>query len=1147
MKNYEIKKNRFGFRKLSVGLTTVFLGSIFFFGGTQVAHAAVTTNPQDNHVSETTQVAQTKETPADQVEVKSQDSNKEEKTQNTNQKVEATVTKENVEVQKQSQEKTAVQEAATKTTANEVGQIKSVVTARTPEGAINPDGSTQLEEDNNPLTINVKVDAHKVASFNSSSFDINFGNTGDSSENNQKWIMQGYNPGDVSYIDSNQKYQLTYHGMGNFTVKVMGENSDVADASFEKNFNVIGTKATGKTELPVTVSYNGQVLSQNTFTANLVPVDRRIKHHEIAHLFSRGLTNDQSELISEADKNNKKLQYMVEWNWGQNDPVNDVKYDQTFSPGQTLLPDTIKVFRVYPDQLVDENGNRKFDLDSIYGKFDSETGLFSNEDTAFENFLKKNMYRIGEDGDPDTPVTVEDYINAKNNNQDVPLANRIKFDQTGKFTDGTHNWSTEKGSEKGNMNSPHSIFLIQMDTLLPENMPASWSKPGQGPSSTITIPNAVVTSDSTSGTTTFIGFNNGGSGYVNDAEFTANLHFADVTDPTSIIDLGGKDSIPESQASSNSKGATTKTKIEFDDAKIEEYIQTLKKSGYNFVGVSNGNITSGKYAGSTLYGSDKYDGSKFGNYDWNARDYTLNFVKLASSEKSISQSVKYVYENGPQKGKDVETSFAKPSSEILTFTQSQTIDASGNIVDPSTWSLKDGNESKFESIVIPDTVNDKTHYSIDFDNITLNGQKLAANDGVTVNKENKTITITFDKEQIADKTQFDLVVPYRLQENITVHYIDENEQGGSEISNALNSKVSDAKLHTSYTGDPESSTDNLTDETIKYLESLGYVLDVAATNGQTPSHEMTKYNSKIQDFNDSANKNTYNGTKLNFDNDENPSNQVYYVYFTHNVKEDQNVTQKKELAEVIHYVDEDNAADEQGKIKDLTQPSTAAISFTRNANIDQVTGKVVSWNNWTVASLGEQKNPEISGYTIDLNSKILSQKLNGSDVQLAEVTAEKVGKIDVFAGKDAQKEISALPEGKSQIEIMVPYKKNSVPVIPDQPKPTPTPEPTPEPDIPFPNPQPETPTPDNDIPAPQPHGSVAEDNDSNLDTFTKNNSEKGQTSVKENKVNKADNSKQISKNALPQTGEKQSNLGIVGMAMALVGLILGLGYRKRKD
>lgn len=61
-------------------------------------------------------------------------------------------------------------------------------------------------------------------------------------------------------------------------------------------------------------------------------------------------------------KIDKKLQYIVEWNWGEINPLENVSYQQVFSNGQIFLPDTIKVFRVYKGQLTDKDGNRKLDL-----------------------------------------------------------------------------------------------------------------------------------------------------------------------------------------------------------------------------------------------------------------------------------------------------------------------------------------------------------------------------------------------------------------------------------------------------------------------------------------------------------------------------------------------------------------------------------------------------------------------------------------------------------------------------------------------------------------------------------------------------------------------------------------------------------------
>ena len=84
------------------------------------------------------------------------------------------------------------------------------------------------------------------------------------------------------------------------------------------------------------------------------------------------------------------------------------------------------------------------------------------------------------------------------------------------------------------------------------------------------------------------------------------------------------------------------------------------------------------------------------------------------------------------------------------------------------------------------------------------------------------VNVTIDKDTIPEKTRFDLVIPYKLIENIRVHYIDEDIKGGSEINHALNIKVDDSKLHTFYSGDPETTTANLTHDTINYLETLNY-------------------------------------------------------------------------------------------------------------------------------------------------------------------------------------------------------------------------------------------------------------------------------------------------------------------------------------
>ena len=864
-----------------------------------------------------------------------------------------------------------------------------------------------------------------------------------------------------------------------------------------------------------------------------------------------------------------------------------MSYQQVFSNGQIFLPDTIKVFRVYKDQLTDKDGNRKLDLseNGIYGKYDSTTGLYANEDTAFENYLKDHMYNA-----VNQQVSYNDFVNASKQNQPIPVVNTIKFNEDGKFGDGSNDWSKNGGTNGENNNNtvihnPHSTFLIQMDTLLSTNIPASWTKPGDDPSSTITIPNnphAVVTSDSTTGnTSTYIGFNNGGSGFINNIKFTANLYFADVTTHKDIKDLGRRNITPLTVKGANEENATLSTPIRFNN--IESIIENLNKSGYAFIGAYTGKHVSGKYTNSILYSSKNYEDDKYGNYDWEGKDFTLNFVKLDSQKKNVSDSVKYIYENGPKKGQEVESKYAKPSSQSLTFNQTQIVDDNGNVVYPSTW-LAENNNGKFDVINIPTDVNGNTKYSIDYDNITLNNEKLSALDkSVSVDRKKNIITITIDKDTIPDKIRFDLVVPYKLIENIRVHYIDEDIKGGSEINHALNIKVDDSKLHTFYSGDPETTTANLTHDTINYLEALNYILDIDATNDGKAHTSIPNYDSSKLNFNDQVNK--YTSDKLTFDDDEDPNDQVYYVYLYHKIKEDKLRVQQKQIEEVIHYVDEDNAYDKQRNLKDLATPYISdTLTFSRDANVDQVTGKTVSWNNWSIGTFDSHKNASAFNYTIDLGSKIFSQKLNGKAAHLADITSDQVSSINVFANKDAQKEIDALPKGKSLIEIVIPYKHNAPkPEPPKNPGDTPS-TPTNVPDTPpapsnpvipstsTPSDNPTTPTTPN-IPSvsnskktnnkpTDPKLKVVKTN-SISDNHANSKEPKGVISTSSNNLSRAEkissnsyalvySTNQIVKstkkqNILPQTGESKSELGIIGLGLALVGSLVGLVYRKRKE
>ena len=82
--------------------------------------------------------------------------------------------------------------------------------------------------------------------------------------------MQGFNKGESRFIDKDNHYQLTYNGEEDFTVKVIDALQEASGAGFNQNFNLVGTKASGKTILPVTVKYNGKVLSEDNFIVDLI-------------------------------------------------------------------------------------------------------------------------------------------------------------------------------------------------------------------------------------------------------------------------------------------------------------------------------------------------------------------------------------------------------------------------------------------------------------------------------------------------------------------------------------------------------------------------------------------------------------------------------------------------------------------------------------------------------------------------------------------------------------------------------------------------------------------------------------------------------------------------------------------------------------
>lgn len=213
------------------------------------------------------------------------------------------------------------------------------------------------------------------------------------------------------------------------------------------------------------------------------------------------------------------------------------------------------------------------------------------------------------------------------------------------------------------------------------------------------------------------------------------------------------------------------------------------------------------------------------------------------------------------------------------------------------------------------------------------------------------------------------------------------------------------------------------------------------------------------------------------------------------------------------------------------------------------------------------------GYTIDPNGKfIITDNTGKHESEQALIVKGENGKIKVIPFTND--EITNLPEN-GVIGIQVPYAvviptpgSEPKPEPKSQPKklePKPTPKPTPEPDKPV-TPTP-TKTPKHKKRTPKKNHSWSSNhnpNGENLDhnkkrdysfnyvpkgeDYNHNIGPKGQNIPTNQSLtsSKADHNS-ASTNTLPETGEKKSNLGVIGLSLAAVAGLMGLAIKKRKD
>ena len=235
---------------------------------------------------------------------------------------------------------------------------------------------------------------------------------------------------------------------------------------------------------------------------------------------------------------------------------------------------------------------------------------------------------------------------------------------------------------------------------------------------------------------------------------------------------------------------------------------------------------------------------------------------------------------------------------------------------------------------------------------------------------------------------------------------------------------------------------------------------------------------------------------------------VFNVYYSKNEQTSGTVLLQDDdvINETIKYIYADSGLQAAPTYKN-------AIGFTREGISN---GKTTTWKTWNPenGTFEAVTSPNIAGYTV--SKKIVNA--------------------------------IAVKPGDKDIEITVYY----TPI----PSPTPTPDPTPVPDpdpVPTPQPHPQptptpSPNPDPTPDVPQPHAAIT--SEENTRVIVKQPNKSQVIAITTGHSDKKDIATQVQgqeKEALPQTGSKRNELGLIGLGISLVATMLSLaGFNKKK-
>ena len=192
---------------------------------------------------------------------------------------------------------------------------------------------------------------------------------------------------------------------------------------------------------------------------------------------------------------------------------------------------------------------------------------------------------------------------------------------------------------------------------------------------------------------------------------------------------------------------------------------------------------------------------------------------------------------------------------------------------------------------------------------------------------------TADQAEVAAQT----VKPDSQNINKTVYYTADTQEAAINFYDETDHKQLDDQTIqlTGKTGEKISHTE--ADQTLAKLEKLGYVVD----------------------------QNTF-ADNATYDNDT-QAPQEFTIYLKHDTTHTSATDEKadqKTVTETIHYVYKDGV--NAGKL--AAKDYTTSVDFKRGYTTDNVTGKIVSYDDWTqtTKTFGAVKSPVIAGYTADV-------------------------------------------------------------------------------------------------------------------------------------------------------------------------------------